>query len=178
MAKRFADQRIYVAKTPRSCSAICQASDISKGFKAEKTALAHVQPEIFENLLLKAALTQLFIQYKTDNVSTELTSAKIHSYTSGLQAMTYVAQNIQTSRIVQEGYTQFGQKGGRVDAFKILSACREDIAVAESSKMMDSMEFLGTLYKAYGEVDERYYDDLNIEGHHGEAECAKEKGNL
>ena len=90
VAERFADQRIYVAKTPRSSSAICQASDISKGFKAEKTALAHVQPEIFENLLLKAGLTQLFIQYKTDNVSTELTSAKIHSYTSGLQAMTYV----------------------------------------------------------------------------------------
>ena len=92
--------------------------------------------------------------------------------------MTYVAQYVQTSRIVQEGYTQFGQKGGRVDAFKILGACREDIAEAESSKMMDSMAFLGTLYEAHGEVDEKYYDDLKIEGHHGEAECAKEKGNL
>ena len=40
------------------------------------------------------------------------------------------------------------------------------------------MAFLGTLYKAHGEVDEKYYDDLKIEGHLGEAECAKEKGNL
>lgn len=92
--------------------------------------------------------------------------------------MTYIAQNVQTSRIAQEGYTQFGQKGGRVDAFKILSACREDIAIVESSKMMGRMAFLGTLYDANGEVNEKYYDGLGIEGHRGEAECAKEKGNL
>ena len=95
-----------------------------------------------------------------------------------VQAMTYVAQNVQTSRIVQEGYTQFGQKGGRVDAFKILSACREDIAEVKSSKMMGSMAFLDTLYNDHGEIDEKHYDDLGIEGHHGEAECTKEKDNL
>ncbi len=39
---------------------------------------------------------------------------------------------------------------------------------------MDIMTFLGTLYDVNGEGDENYYDDLDIEGHHGEAECAKE----
>jgi hypothetical protein len=54
-----------------------------------------------------------------------------------MQALTIVAQNVQISRVVQEGYTQFGQKGGHVDAFETLHTCSEDIAVIESNKMME-----------------------------------------
>ena len=165
VAKRFADQRIVVGKTPRSCSGICQAADISDGFKAEKKMLGNVEAEIFDNLLLKEALTRLFIQYKADNVSSTLTASKIKSYSSGLQAMTYVAQNVQTSRVVQEGYTQFGQKGSYVDTFKILSACRENIDIVESNKMMHNMAIMGALYKTHGEIDEKFYDDLALINH-------------
>ena len=178
MAKRFADQKIVVAKTPRSCSGICQASDISNGFKAEKASLRNVDAELFNNLILKDALDLLFVQYKADNLSSALTAAKIRSYNSGLQAMTYVAQNVQTSRVVQEGYTQYGQKGSQVNTFKIISACREDIPVDQSNIMMHNMEFLGSLYKEHGEIEEKFYDYLKIDGFHGDAECAKENGNL
>jgi len=35
-AEKFSDLRIVIAKTPRSCSGVCQASDISEGFKEER----------------------------------------------------------------------------------------------------------------------------------------------
>ena len=44
--------------------------------------------------------------------------------------------------------------------------------------MIHNMEFLGALYKGNGEIDEKIYDDLKIDGHYGDAECAKENGNL
>ena len=118
-----------VVKTPRSCSGICQASDISDGFKAEKASLSNVEAELLYILLLKDALDRLFMQYKADNVSSALTATKIRSYNSGLQAMTYVARNVLTSRVVQEGYTKFGQKGSQVNTLTIISACREDIPI-------------------------------------------------
>lgn len=131
------DQRIYVVKVPRCCYGIFQMSDISKGFKAEKSTLSNVQPELIEKVFLKPAATLLFIQYKAENISARLSSGKIHSYTSRLQALTNVAQNVQISRVVQEGFTQFGQKGSHVDALKALRACSEDIATMESNKMME-----------------------------------------
>ena len=92
--------------------------------------------------------------------------------------MTYVAQNVLTSRVVQEGYTKFGQKGSQVNTLTIISACREDIPIEQSNRMIHNMGFLGALYKENGEIDEKIYDDLKIDGYHGDAECAKENGNL
>lgn len=138
---------------PRCCNGIFQVSDISKGFKAEKSTLSNVQPELIEKVFLKAAATLLFIQYKTENISARLSSGKIHSYTSRLQALTNAAQNVQISRVVQEGYTQFGQKGVHVDTFKTLRTCSEDIAIIKSNKLWNNMAFLGTLYNEQGETN-------------------------
>ena len=85
---------IHVMKAPRCCNGIFKVSDISKGFKAEKSTLSNVQPELIEKIFLKPDATLIFIQYKAENISARLSSGKIQSYTSRLQALTNAAQNV------------------------------------------------------------------------------------
>jgi hypothetical protein len=177
IANRFLQQRIILGKTPRSCSGICQASDISDGFKSEHKKLANASDQECENELLRLALNQIFHQYKIDNGGTTLSAAKISSYTKGLIAMTFVTHNVQTPRVVQGGYIKFGQQGGHVDTMKILKACRSEIAVPQQNIMYSSMGVLSAKVKELGEIPEGFYDDLGVLGAKGAIENAKEAGN-
>ena len=104
IATRFSDLRIVVAKTPRSCSGICQASDISEGFKKEHKALQHCTSEDFDDPLLHDALVSIFKKYLEDNPNSDIKADKRTTYIHGLLAMTYATQNVQTRTTVQHGF--------------------------------------------------------------------------
>ena len=112
IATKFSDLRIVVAKTPRSCSGISQASAISEGFKEGHKALKHCTSEDFADLLLHDELVNIFKKYLEDNPNSDIKSDKRTTYIHGLLAMTYATQNVQTRTTAQHGYTQWGQKGG------------------------------------------------------------------
>ena len=177
IAEKFKRHRIVVAKTPRSCSGICQASDTSEGFKSEHKSLSKATKEETENELLNLVLIRTFDQYKVDNAGTALTAAKISSYINGLIAMTYVTPNVQTPRIVRGGYINFGQQGGHVDLSKILNACRSKIPADQFGKMIQSVPFLSQKILELGEIPEVFYDDCGIDGAKGAVVNAKEAGN-
>ena len=177
IAEKFKRHRIVVAKTPRSCSDICQALDTSEGFKSEHKSLSKATKEETENELLNLVLIRTFDQYKVDNAGTALTAAKISSYINGLIAMTYVTPNVQTPRIVRGGYINFGQQGGHVDLSKILNACRSKIPADQFGKMIQSVPFLSQKILELGEIPEVFYDDCGIDGAKGAVVNAKEAGN-
>lgn len=62
-AEKFSDLRIVIAKTPRSCSGVCQASDISEGLQEEKGSLKKATDDDFADPLLQSALEAAFAQY-------------------------------------------------------------------------------------------------------------------
>ena len=62
-AEKFSDLRIVIAKTPRSCSGVCQASDISEGLQEEKGSLTKATDDDFADPLLQSALEAAFAQY-------------------------------------------------------------------------------------------------------------------
>jgi hypothetical protein len=72
IATRFSDLWIVVAKTPRICSGLSQASDISEGFKEEHKALKHCNSEDFADPLLHDALVNIFKKYLEDNPNSDI----------------------------------------------------------------------------------------------------------
>ena len=162
VAVRFSDLRIVVAKTPRSCSGISQASDISEGFKEEHQALAHCTSEDFADPLLQHALENIFGKYLEDNPNSDIKADKRTTYIHGILAMTYATQNVQTRTTVQHGYTHWGQKGGSLDFFKIMEACRVPIPKAQMDIMFANLPIAVDFIRKQGMIPEAWYDEIGI----------------
>ena len=140
IADNFSDLRIVIAKTPLSCSSVCQASDISEGFKEEKGSLKRATDEDFADPLLQSALEAVFAQYILENPTSDIKSDKKTTYIHGLLAMTYATQNVQTRTTVQHGYSHWGQKGGAIDLYKIMAACRVEIPKSQIDIMVANID--------------------------------------
>ena len=162
MAEKFSDRRIVIAKTPRSCSGITQASDISEGFKEEHLVLKKSTEQDRLDPLLEQALVRAFETYQTENPSSDIKAAKRTTYIQGLLAMTYVTQNVQTRTTVQHGYSQWGQKGGALDFFKIMEAPRAEIPTSQLEIMHQNLPTAINFIREDGRIPEAWYDGIGV----------------
>jgi len=162
IADNFSDLRIVIAKTPRSCSGVCQASDISEGFKEEKGSLKKATDDDFADPLLQSALEAVFAQYILENPTSDIKSDKKTTYIHGLLAMTYATQNVQTRTTVQHGYSHWGQKGGAIDLYKIMAACRVEIPKSQMDIMVANIDTAVNFILERGRIPEDWYDTIGI----------------
>ena len=87
IATRVSDQRIVAARTPRSCSGISQASDITEGFSKEHYAVQHCTSYDFSGLLLHDAFVIIFNKCLEDNSYSDHKADKRTEYIDGLFAI-------------------------------------------------------------------------------------------
>ena len=175
-AEKFSDLRIVIAKTPRSCSGVCQASDISEGFKEEKGSLKRATDEDFADPLLQSALEAAFAQYILDNPTSDIKSDKKTTYIYGLLAMTYATQNVQTRTTVLHGYSRWGQKGGAIDLYKIMAACRVEIPKSQMDIMVANIDTAVNFILEDGRIPEEWYDTIGINRIADGVSAEKEEG--
>jgi hypothetical protein len=167
---------LLLQKTPRSCSGITQASDISEGFKEEHLCLKKSTEEDRTDPLLEQALVHAFETYQTENPSSDIKAAKRTTYIQGLLAMTYVTQNIQTRTTVQHGYSQWGQKGGALDFFKIMEATRADIPASQLEIMYRNLPAAVNFIREDGRIPEAWYDEIGVDRIDDGDSAEKEEG--
>ena len=124
---KIASMHVDIGKTPASCSAKTQASDISDDFKAEKKYLKHIanHADWDLNISLRARLKAIM-----DSKVTTMSSDYRRKVTDGLMQLVYVAKNVLKENIVSKGYTKYGQ-GSDLNFLKIMSACARNISVGE-----------------------------------------------
>ena len=148
--------RILMGKTPRSCSGITQASDISDEFKAEKKALKFVSDKDYGNAALRYHLQEVF--------------ATRHSFTAeykellvvSMLQLVHASKVVVNQRIVSNGYSKFGQVGGALDFWSIIKACRSFIPPEMKQLMFDNLQHFVSLMRANHGIKESEYDEKKI----------------
>lgn len=147
---------VILGKTPRSCSGVTQASDISNGFKAEKKVMKTAQYRGYDNPVLKNLLQEcigpLF------NFSDELKKLLINS----LLQLIYTAHCVINLHIVVHGYTEFGQQGGNIDFYKIMSACRGVITPKMKLCMFNATNHFVSIMRERHQITEAEMDAAGI----------------
>ena len=153
---RFKDVKVFLGKTPRSCSGVTQASDISQDFKAEKKVMKNIKYSDFQNPVLKQLLQD--IMDSLHNFSDEIKKLMVTS----LLQLTYTAHSVINLHIVVDGYTQFGQQGGNIDLFKILSAIRSTTPAKQKTLMQKLLPQFVDMMRARHQITEKEMDEAGI----------------
>jgi hypothetical protein len=155
----FKEALIDFAKTPASCSAICQASDASPYFKATKKRLRHqsigfnpVQDDENENTIdqLKLALGERFASNKKGVI--------IKSLLKVVEAI----RDTLTSSIVKTGYRVTGQ--WPIDFTSAMNQCSavSQLSAAAYIHMRDKVETLAGIFRERGVLTEADMDEHGI----------------
>ena len=119
---KLIDALIDLGKTPASCSARTQASDISDEFKAEKKVLKHIANRDWDNdPNLRNRLKVIFDS--RPSFSPEFCRKGINA----LLQLTIASKNVMTQNIVINGYHKYGQ-GAELSFKRIISACSATIS--------------------------------------------------
>jgi hypothetical protein len=147
---------VILGKTPRSCSGVTQASDISNGFKAEKKVMKTAQYRGYENPVLKDLLQECI--GPIFNFSDELKKLLINS----LLQLIYTAHCVINLHIVVHGYTEFGQQGGNIDFYKIMSACRGSITPRMRRLMFNASDHFVQIMRDRHQITEAEMDVAGI----------------
>jgi len=88
MLSLFRDSLIDFGKTPASCSAICQSSDVSSYFRSMKTSLKSVNDNDWRN----EALSKKLKSFLSSRINSGITSCNQSKIVEGLKKITFNMQ--------------------------------------------------------------------------------------
>ena len=146
---------IDFGKTPASCSAICQSSDVSPFFKAAKKRLAGLHEGVlYKNDYLIRKLEEIFDG--TQGITNE-NSKKI---IDGLLQIVYTVKSTLTSQVIQDGYIETGQYPLSFE--RAMSKCTYTFSSSQLAEMKASLPDAVVMFQAKGELTEIDMDELGI----------------
>eukprot|EP01033_Poteriospumella_lacustris_P010239 gene10239-7282_t len=155
----FKDASIDFAKTPASCSAICQASDASQFFKAAKKRLAHavVMADPLQHDGNNRAVRQL-----KELIGDRFASGKKSLVIKSLLKVVEAVRETLTLKIVRAGYETTGQ--WPISFVAAMSHCPtvKTMSVHEYNNMKDNVENLANVFRERGVLTEADMDEFNI----------------
>lgn len=157
VATLFRSENIILGKTPRSCSGVTQASDIGPQFRAEKKVMRYSEYNDYSSPVLEARLRQIF-----NNRGSSFSSEMVQLLIKSLLQLTYAARNSVHESNVVKGYTKFGQRGGDLNFYKILNACRTNICAAHKTIMKNKLDVFVDIMRTRHEITEEDMDRHNI----------------
>jgi hypothetical protein len=147
---------VILGKTPRSCSGVTQSSDISNNFKAEKKVMKSAQYQGYENPVLRNLLRECI--GPIFNFSDEFKKLLINS----LLQLIFAAHCVINLHIVVHGYTEFGQQGGNINFYKIMSACRAAITPRMKLLMFNAIDHFVRIMRECHQITEAEMDAAGI----------------
>lgn len=154
----FEENHIDLAKTPASCSGICQPSDVSPFFLASKKRLRSPSPKKF--LLTDDENHMAVTDLRTALEGTQFSNEK---KTIVMKSVIKVAQAIRETlvlNVVKSGYVKSGIWPINFDV--AMNQCRGDLSLAERDQARRSVEHLTGLFREKGVVTEKDMDDQQI----------------
>ena len=110
MQRLFDETLIGVGKTPASCSAITQSSEVSMLFKAAEQVLKDITRNDYRNALLERILKTVFIQLRMQYRDSDfMSSPKECRFIDTLQRIVYTIYKTINPDIIINGYRNCGQ---------------------------------------------------------------------
>lgn len=168
----LAEELVDFGKTPASCSAILQSSDVSLFFKSTKQLLKTVlsQPS-YKSTMLQRNLKTAFTYYRQQR-TTDLSSAMESKIIDSLQQICYTIHKSLNPDIVKKGYIDCGQDApisldeNGYETFtkydKCMGKCTRKLSTNEYQVMKDQFIHFVLLMRNHGRITEAEMDEKNI----------------
>jgi hypothetical protein len=168
MLSLFKEALIDFGKTPASCSAICQSSDVSSFFKAMKASIKGVDDHPWRNVSLHKKLKAALQARQNCGISACNQSKLIE----GLQKIAFCMQKVVNKEIIKNGYIRCGQDapiGLDIDGkptmdkfYAQMRLCTAKITKADMELLVHQFPEMVKLMRENGTVTEAQMDALNI----------------
>lgn len=156
----FSDSGIAFAKTPASCSAICQPSDASPFFKGVKTHLkkgsGNVEPYEDPSHLRARQEIDLALTDRSFSADKKTTIAK------ALLRVVVSLRLVSTPQCIKKGYFVTGQYPISFERAMAQCPSLRSLSLEQIQTMRDNVDNVATLFKGKGEVTEAEMDELLI----------------
>ena len=170
----FNEHLIDFGKTPASCSAITQASDVSMFFKAAKQVLKRIcdtRDTNYRSILLAGNLKNAFQQLRL-GITATLTNAAENRVIDSLQKIVYTIHNTINPEIIINGYRECGQNApisldinGQLTMEKYekaISKCTTQLSLQQCQIMLDNFQHFVQIMRQRGQITEAEYDEKGI----------------
>ena len=167
----FRENMIDFGKTPASCSAILQSSDVSMFFKATKQVLKSIQDQQYRSDILDRNLRTAFIHYRTQRNS-GLSPAMESKIVDALQQICYTIHKTLNPDIIKKGYSDCGQDApisldlNGVETYAKYEACiqkcKRKLTVAECQIMRDNLPHFVGIMRQHGKITEAEMNERQI----------------
>ena len=153
---------IDLGKTPASCSAICQSSDVSSFFKAAKKRLRFTCSNKAHKVDLKKTDIGIFLTEEVFSQREKMPDAMKSKLIDGLQYIAATIQDTLKPSMIREGYESIGQYP--IDFDKAMShvSRKHPISIAQMEHMRATEGDMIAIYRARGNVTETDMDELGI----------------
>ena len=167
----LAEELVDFGKTPASCSAILQSSDVSMFFKTSKQLLKSVHQSSYKSVMLQKNLKVAFTYYRQQR-TTDLSSAMESKIIDSLQQICYAIHKSLNPDIVKKGYVDCGQdapismdENGH-ETFtkyeKCMSKCTRKLTSAECGILKDNFFHFVLIMGNHGRITEAEMDEKDI----------------
>jgi len=150
---QLSDTLIDLGKSPASCSAKHQASDVSSWFKVSKKKQKTLTPEEYRNDVLKGRINTVL-------ANTGLSSDKRKKALFGLLSLVYTFKVTLNPAIVAHGYEKCGQSP--IDFKKIINQCTKKPTIDELKKMELALPSMISCFQANGHITEQAFNEADI----------------
>ena len=166
---------IDFGKTPASCSAILQSSDVSIFFKLTKQVLKTIHQQPYRRDHLTRNLKTAFIHYRQrngDSTICNLSSAVETKIIDALQQISYAIHKTLNPDVIIKGYIECGQDGPlslnssgqetyeKYD--KCISKCTRSLTNAECQVMRENFPYFVGIMRQRGKITEAEMDEKGI----------------
>ena len=148
----MASNLIDLGKTPASCSAICQSSDVSDFFKATKKALKYITAKRYKNDILFDRIMMV--------LEARFTNDKRKQFADSLCQIVYAIRETLTDEIIKKGYERCGQYP--LDLTKAMSLCTVKISPKERKNMENKLGEMKQIFITKGTITEADMDNAKI----------------
>lgn len=159
IAALFQTALVDFAKTPASCSAICQASDASPFFKATKKRLANY---VVTTDPIQDDANEYVVEQLRDFIADKFSPNKKTIILKSLLKVVEAIRETLTMKIVRDGYAAIGQ--WPIDFVSAMNQCPtiRIMTSADYKKMKDSVDAMADIFRERGVITEAEMDDLGI----------------
>jgi len=167
----FNQNLIDFGKTPASCSAITQSSDVSMFFKATKQVLKGICDTNYRNNLLERNLKYGFEQLRLRH-GTSFTSATENRIVDALQRIVFTIHKTINPEIIINGYRECGQDAPislntngqpTMEKYeKAISKCTTQLSVLQCQILKDNFHHFVEIMRLRGRITEAEYDAKGV----------------
>ena len=166
---------IDLGKTPASCSAILQSSDVSMFFKTTKQLLKNSQTQPYKNATLERSLTTAFHAYHQrngENTRRGISPAMQSKIINSLQQIVFVIHKTLNPDIIIKGYIDCGQNApislddnGEATFTKYeqcIKKCTRQLTNGEFQIMRENLPHFVSIMRQHGKITEAQMDEKGI----------------